>query len=310
MNRLAKISTLSLVTAAALALSGCLETNQYAYVDVSFQSPQPNVVKAMSFNIRTNTIVDVLNSWSDRKDLVVDIIADNAPDVMGLQEARNAQIDHIQQSFPQYEKYSAGRSDGKKKGEACPIFFRKDKFTLADSGTFWFSSKPDKPGSMRLGNLFPRICSWVHLIDKKAEKGFYVYNLHLDSLSQSSRQKSVEQLAATIANRPTKEPFIVMGDFNMEIDNPAMNYLQKIGHHTPYPKMTDAWLSINYGQQNDNEQNCGSHHKFSGRTNCPRIDHMPISENARALEVIIDQRNRKGKYPSDHYPLIAKIKLI
>jgi hypothetical protein len=37
---------------------------------------------------------------------------------------------------------------------------------------------------------------------------------------------------------------------------------------------------------------------------------MPISENVRVLEVIIDQRSRNGKYPSDHFPMIARIKLI
>lgn len=305
MNRLTKISRLCLLLAVALTFSGCAENKKFASTDVSFQSTQPNVVKAMTFNIRTNTILDILNSWSKRKNLVVDIIADNAPDVMGLQEARNSQLEHIQRAFPQYEKYSAGRNDGKKKGEACPIFFRKDRFALIDSGTFWFSSTPEKPGSKRFGNLFPRICSWVHLVDKNASRGFYVYNLHLDSTSQSSRQKSVRQLAAHIAKRATKEPFIVMGDFNMEIDNPAMNYLQKNGHNTPYPKMTDVWLSVNYGRSK-----AGTHHKFTGKTNCPKIDHMPISENARVLEVIIDQRSRNGKYPSDHFPMIAKIKLI
>jgi len=291
--------------AAILTFSGCIENRKFVSTEIRFQAPQPNVVKAMTFNIRTNTFIDVLNSWSNRKDLVVDIIADNAPDLMGLQEARSAQIEHIQQSFPQYKKYSAGRSDGMDKGEACPIFFRRDRFVLIDSGTFWFSSTPDKPGSKRFGNLFPRICSWVHLIDIPARQGFYVYNLHLDSRSQSSRQKSVRQLAAHIAKHAINEPFIVMGDFNMEIDNPAMAYLQNTGHTTPYPKMTDALLSINYGRSN-----AGTHHKFSGKKDCPRIDHMPISENARALEVIIDQRNRNGKYPSDHYPVIAKIKLI
>lgn len=305
LNRLIKISIVYLLPVIALVLSGCAESKKFASTNVSFKSTQPNVIKAMTFNIRTNTVVDVINSWAKRKDLVVDIIASDAPDVMGLQEVRNSQLKHIQKSFPQYDKYSAGRDNGKKKGEACPIFFRKDRFAMLDSGTFWFSSTPDKPGSKRFGNLFPRICSWVHLIDKNGGSGFYVYNLHLDSTSQSSREKSVEQLAAHIAKRATKEPFIVMGDFNMEINNPAMAYLQNNENRTPYPKMKDVWLSVNYGQSK-----AGTHHKFSGKSECPKIDHMPISENAKVLEVIIDQRSRNGKYPSDHFPVIAKIKLI
>jgi len=174
---------------------------------------------------------------------------------------------------------------------------------LIDSGTFWFSKTPEKPGSKRWGNLFPRICSWVHLVDKTDETGFYVYNLHLDNLSQKSRRKSVKLLAKQVGGRKTDDPFIVMGDFNMELDNPAMQYLQKPGSANPHPKMVDSWQSLHPGKR----RGIGTRHGFRGGVSGPRIDHIPISESARALEVNIDRRRVNGRYPSDHFPVIAKI---
>ena len=53
----------------------------------------------------------------------------------------------------------------------------------------------------------------------------------------------------------------------------------------------------------------GTYHSFSGKQNGPKIDHIPLSENVRALHVTVDQRGVNGKFPSDHYPVIAKISI-
>ena len=260
----------------------------------------------MTFNIRAGTAFwDGLNCWNKRKQIVVDTLIDNAADVIGLQEALDFQVEHIQNALPQYAKYAVGRSNGKKKGEACAIFYRKERFRLADSGTFWFSKTPGKPGSKDWGNLFPRICTWVRLVDKADQTSFYVYNLHLDCWSQNSRRKSVRLLADRIVARKNQDPFIVMGDFNMEMDNPGMMYLHKIGYQTPYPKMTNAWLSVHPGKTTD----IGTRHNFRGRSKGPKIDHITTSQNTQAFDVNIDRRKLAGRYPSDHFPVIATIRV-
>ena len=269
-------------------------------------SPQEGcVVSAMTFNIRVDTFLDMFNGWKGRRQIAIDAIAANDPDVVGLQEALHRQVRDIEKGLPEYACYTAGRSNGKKRGEACSILYRKSRFDLLDSGTFWFSRTPSKPGSKNWGNIPPRICSWVHLNDKNSGRAFYVYNVHLDNLSQRSRQKSVELLAEMVSNRKTADEFIVMGDFNMKIDNPAMRYLQKNGVDTPFPKMVDAWESL----MPSLVKGVGTRHGFSGGINGPKIDHIPISENSKALEVKIDRYNKNGKYPSDHFPVIAKIQL-
>jgi endonuclease/exonuclease/phosphatase family metal-dependent hydrolase len=288
-----------------LILSGCGGQKKLVFRDVQFSSGQSGVVTVMTFNIRVGTAFwDAGNCWGNRKQIVVDTLIDNAPDVIGLQEALDFQVEHIQQALPKYSRYAVGRNNGKQKGETCAIFYRKDRFELADCGTFWFSKNPEKPGSKRWGNLFPRICTWVRLVDKADAISFYVYNLHLDHLSQNSRNKSVRLLASRIAARKTQDPFIVMGDFNMELKKPAMMYLNKVGYQSPCSAMKNAWLSVN-----NEKKNIGTRHNFLGGTKGPKIDHIEISENTQALNVKIDRCAVNGRYPSDHFPVIATVRI-
>jgi len=265
-------------------------------------SRNTNEIKVMTFNIRVDTVIDGWHRWKQRKYLVTDTIRSNAADIIGLQEAEQKQLRLIQKALPQYNQYAIGRDNGRTKGETCAIFYRKDRFILLDSDTFWFSNTPSLPGSKDWGNLWPRICSWVRLVDRTTGDAFYVYNVHLDNLSQNSRELSTRLLAGRIATRKTKDPFVVLGDFNMELSNPAMRYLQNYAMQTPYPRMIDAWSSVHF-----HEPEIGTRHGFRGRTSGPMIDHIPLCENTIPLEVKIDRRNYDGKYPSDHFPVIAKI---
>lgn len=298
------IKCLVITVAALLFAGGCGSRHYSPASTLRLPSSQSGVVKAMTFNIRTKTFLDGLNGWNHRKHVVIDMLEDNAPDVFGLQEARYSQYSHIRQSMPRYGSYAAGRNNGRESGESCPIFYRKDRFTLADAGTFWFSDTPSVPGSKDWGNMPPRICTWAHLIERSTGTGLYVYNVHLDHLSQRSRAKSVQLLAQKVNVRKAKDPFIVMGDFNMKPNNPAMRYLDRVGQTKQHVKNADAWQLIHPGRS------IGTRHGFRGALSGPQIDHIRISSNLRALDARIDHRHDgNGRYPSDHFPVIAKILL-
>lgn len=286
--------------AAAIMLSGC--GAQSASRSVLFSSTSADQVKVMTFNIRTRTILDTFNHWNHRKGFVADTIAGNGADIVGLQEAQNSQLEYLASTLDEYAVYAAGRSNGRAGGESCPVLYRKDRFELVDAGTFWFSDRPSVPGSKGWGNLPPRICSWVHLIDGRTGSGLYVYNLHLDNLSQKSREKSVQLLTEKIGTRRTNDPFIVMGDFNMETRNPAMRWLNKIGIGKPRLASSDVWQSIHA------DQTIGTRHGFNGSLSGPHIDHIRLSSNLQPLDARIDTHSRNGRYPSDHFPVVANIR--
>lgn len=288
-------------------LSGCNQQNKIVSREIQFNTEQEDCIKAMTFNIRTGHAwwLDgwTFNQWSNRRDIAIDTIAESAADVIGMQEGVDYQLKQIQKALPQYSKYAKGRIDGKKSGETCAIFYRNDRFELVDSGTFWFSKNPEKAGSKSWGNLFARICSWVQLKDKTTHMSFYVYNVHLDNWSQHSREKSVRLLAKKIAERKTTDPFILMGDFNMESNNPAMEYLEQIRNHDSFAAMINTWQSLH-----SEKTKTGTYHKFTGSRNCPKIDHISTSEYAQVIDSKIDRYKENGKYPSDHFPEIATIR--
>jgi len=289
--------------AASLCLfAGCGSNKRVARRSIRFTPAPSGEVKVMTFNIRVDTILDGFHRWKQRKEMVVDTINSNAADVIGLQEAEMDQVQLIQYALPQYHNYAIGRKNGRTRGETCAIFFRKDRFMVLETGTFWFSDTPTVPGTKDWGNLWPRICSWVHLLDRTTRTGFYVYNVHMDNLSQNSREKSADLLADKIAARRTLDPFIVMGDFNMSADNPAMKHLQQVGYRADYTNTVDAWSSVHFM-----EPKIGTRHGFDGDTDGPMIDHIRLCNNIIPLEVNVDQRNYDGKYPSDHFPVTAKV---
>jgi endonuclease/exonuclease/phosphatase family metal-dependent hydrolase len=254
----------------------------------------------MTFNIRAKNMMDIFDRWNSRKEGVFDVITDNAPDVFGLQEPLHGQLEEVQHAFPQYGCYSAGGKDGKDSGESCPIFYRKDRFNLLDSGTFWFSDRPDTPGTKSWGEPVPRFCSWVVLAEKGQNTSFYVYNTHLAWMSQRSRNKSVRLLEKEIAACNSSVPFIIIGDFNMKLTNPAVEFLLTGSEENKFP-VTDAWLSVHPDQPNMSTCNFGIWGKG------PQIDHIQLGRNVRAITAEIDDRKVNGSYPSDHFPVIATL---
>lgn len=288
-----------------LILTSCSQSNKVARRVIVFDEADAGVYRLVTFNIRSGTADDGDNAWEHRKELVFDTLADHKADIIALQEAVEFQVTQIKRALPQYDVVWAGRDDGKRGGEACPVLFRRDRFTLTDSETFWFSNSPWRPGSMHWGNQYPRICTWVRLVDTTTGRGVYVYNLHLDHLSQASRTYSVNLLLKEIAARAHEgDAVVVMGDFNMDTDNEAMAAFRRIARGAAYEPMLDVWDFLHPG-----ETPVATYHAFGTRPEGPCVDHILIEPDARIIEAAIDRRSRRGRYPSDHYPVIAEIML-
>jgi len=269
-------------------------------------------LEIMSFNIRYGTANDGDNHWEKRKELVFDVLREERPDVAGLQEALRFQIDQIRQALPVYQEIGVGREDGKEKGEYSVILYRQDRFQAEESGTFWFSDTPEVAGSRHWGNACVRICSWARLIEKTSGRAFYIYNLHLDHQSQPSREKSVQLLSRRIRQRKHPDPVIVTGDFNAEEDNPAVLYLK--GSHAfageaGNQNSSTVVLRDSFRVLHPEVGGVGTFHGFEGRSGVGKIDYIFVSPEVqvRGAEIVHMQKN--GRYPSDHFPVMAQIVL-
>ena len=262
-------------------------------------------IDALSFNIRFDTSKDGENAWPKRKEMVGQWVKSESPDVIGLQEALRHQIDDIKKVATAYSEYGVGRDDGKSRGEHCTILYLKKRFSLdkSDCGTFWFSDTPEKIASKSWGNEIPRICTWARFIDKKTDKGFYVYNVHYDHRSQPSRLGASELIIQRISKRKrSNEPIILMGDFNASENNPAI----KIFKDEPL-NLVDTFRVVK-----PDEKMVKTFHGFRGGSfSGGKIDHvfmLPKMGKVSSAEIV--RFNKEKRYLSDHYPVRAKLSFI
>ena len=269
-------------------------------------------VSMMTFNIRYGTANDGENRWENRRELVFDVIRKHDPDVIGLQEALGFQIDQICKALPGYAKIGVGRDDGKSKGEYSAILYRSDRFEVEQGGTFWLSDTPEAPGSITWGNACTRICTWARFVEKKSGRAFYHYNLHLDHVSQPSREKSMVLLVERIGKRQHADPFVVTGDFNAGENNPAILFLKgkttvpgkdKANIENPLP-MVDTFRVL-HPDAND----VGTFHDFAGADTGGKIDYILTTTDVHVLDAEILHNNAEDRYPSDHFPVVARIRL-
>ena len=269
-------------------------------------------LRIMTFNIRYGSANDGENDWKNRREMVSDVIRNHPSDVVGLQEALRFQMDSIREDLPVYGEIGVAREDGNNEGEYSSILYRTDRFGVGESGTFWFSDTPEIAGSNTWGNACVRICSWARLIETKTGKAFYIFNLHLDHVSQPSREKSAVLLAERIRNRRYKEPFVVTGDFNAGESNPVITYLKgqiavegPDGRKTKTPiRMVDTFRVLH-----PDVKDVRTAHGFKGTRQGNKIDYVFVPSGAKVLEAQILYDNVDGRYPSDHYPVDALFRL-
>jgi len=258
-------------------------------------------IKVMSFNIRYGTADDGENAWPNRKYYLLQVIQSTNPDILGVQEALDFQLEVITQHFPHFKKSGAGRDDGRHAGEHSAILFDSTKFDLLQEETFWFSDTPHKAGSLSWDAHFPRICSWAELKDKQSSAHLFVFNNHWDHQSQTSRQNSAQMLLDKISQLKTDNiPVIIMGDFNAGEDNPAFKTLLD----NNVIKLRDSYRILH-----PTADSTGTFNGFKGKRDGDKIDAILVAPAFSVLTADIIHSNYDGLYPSDHFPVATTLSI-
>lgn len=251
-----------------------------------------NQLTFMSYNVRYATADDGANAWVFRRGMVFDVINRRKPDVLGVQEALASQVDELLVHLPGYSYVGVGRDDGKRAGEFSAVFFRRDLFSVVDSGTFWLSDTPDAVGSKSWGNNVVRICTWARLRTSDGFE-FSVFNAHFDHESQPSREKSAE-LVGTRASKAGQ--CVVMGDFNAGEANPAVSKLKGLG-------LMDTLRSAN-----PSAVDVGTFNGFDVKaTGGEKIDYILVGNGWKVVSAGIDRTLFDGRVPSDHFSVWAVV---
>lgn len=143
-------------------------------------------LRVMSFNILAGLDTDDGDhSWPSRKAACLSMLNEQMPDVIGIQEPRRGQVDHLAGNMPNY-----GHVEQAVRNAAASmhnvVMYRKDRFRLLDSGVFWLS---DTPGEMSKGwdGDQNRCAVWVRLGENASDRELFFFCTHLDNTGAEAR---------------------------------------------------------------------------------------------------------------------------
>ncbi len=256
-------------------------------------------LRVMSFNIKNSrSDKGTIYSWDNRKEKVIQSIQFYKPDIIGLQEVFEEQLEYLaEQLSPQYSYRGVGRDDGVTEGEFCPIFYKG--LSCSQSDTFWYSDTPGKC-SNTWEMYLPRICTWINF------KGYIAfYNTHLDDRDPIARERSFKLLLQQMDKTTPNSDIVVVGDLNCSHNSQEMNVLKEYLVNSYWKKNKSLWnQSISY-------------HGFTGKKrsllafNGGRvIDHIMVSKNIDVVDSQLLYHNVGGhpkSYPSDHWPILTDL---
>jgi endonuclease/exonuclease/phosphatase family metal-dependent hydrolase len=243
----------------------------------------------MTFNVRFDDVdARGVRAWEHRREILLDAISAEDPDVLCLQETVSARgyelttnrvLPWITGSLIGYE--TAG-------GDCEPVFYRAARFDAVESGCMLL---PEVAGR---AHQVARTVTWVRLCDRQTGERFYVYNTHLtdgiDRPSVAARNESARVIAAAVSSRGFADPVILTGDLNAPRGSRAVRIIRA--------ELEDCGPS----------GPLGTYHAFSGTAIPVKIDYIFVSRGLAVLDCRITRFQEGRVYPSDHFPLVARIR--
>jgi len=257
-------------------------------------------IKVMSFNIRLDVASDGENRWDARKERVAALMNYYEADFIGGQEVQHHQLQFLKNNLPGYNYIGVGRDDGKEAGEYSCIFYNKEKYTVIQQSTFWLSATPDSV-SMGWDAVCNRVCTYGLFQSKQTKQYVWVFNTHFDHKGTTARLESAKLIIKKIQELNTKKyPVIFSGDLNSKPGEAPAQYINSnlqntrdISQQAAYGP-PDTWNGFQFDKKPDG-----------------RIDHIFIAPHKKLhvakFATITDSYDKK--YPSDHFPILATLKL-
>lgn len=252
----------------------------------------PSQVVVMSYNIRFGDANDGTNSWVYRYRASSMMLEDQAPDVVGLQEALGYQVEYLKEYVNGYKAIGVGREDGRKAGEYMAILYNKKTVKLLKWGTFWLSETPEKP-SLGWDAACRRTATWAFFKDKRSGRKFLMVNTHLDHVGREARIRGMALVLEYIKKLNTKDlPVVLTGDFNSAPDDEALKAVGiRMKNARDIAFATDRGSTFNgWGKASG----VIDHIFFTGFSSCPSFE---------VVKKPYDERT----FISDHYPVKATL---
>ena len=225
--------------------------------------------------------------------------------IVCIQEDKEHQIDDLTPRLPDYQFLGRGRFDSGA-GERCSILYHREHLQVLESGDFWLSETPDRPGSTLGEDPYPRKVTWA-LLATRSGRRILVLNTHLtDGDRGPLRTESARIVSRWLSqrlerDRPRPRPIpigiVVAGDFNEDAGSEPHRILTD---STVVP-LRDVWEEAPPGGPG------GTYNGFEGLPTRKRIDWLLVGGPVRVRRAAKFEQPIEGRYPSDHYPVYADL---
>ena len=221
------------------------------------------------------------------------------PDIIGFQEMEsfargddgsvNLARDWLLAQNPGYAAGASG--DWRTFPSTQPIFYRTERFTLLEQGWFFFSDTPDVIYSRTFDGSYPAFASTVRLRDADGTN-LNVVNVHFEYKSGSNRLASAQLVADRMGPLiAAGERVILLGDINALRGSRAARILMDAGF--TFLPVTGSTYHLNRGLN-----------LFGA------IDHIALAGPVSpAGPPMVQRRKFDGRWPSDHYAVVADVTL-
>lgn len=257
----------------------------------------------VTFNLRTAEAQDGEFSWQHRRALVIDCLQGLNADLLGLQEVHDdTQSQDVRQAFPEYEWIGVRRGGkGAAPLEMNVALVRRGAFEVLDRQFFWLSRTPDVPGSISWGSAYVRTAIFLRLRSCRTGAEIAWFNTHLDYLPMA-RLEGAKLLRRRIEALPPTCKVLVTGDFNA--GKRSCVYRTLLGDGASCHRLQDAFRAVHTDGSGE-----GTFHAFGTLFRPQAIDWVLVSHDLPVEDAGIACYSAGGVYPSDHYPVWAKVRL-
>ncbi|MBD8487372.1 VCBS repeat-containing protein [Echinicola sp. CAU 1574] len=232
-------------------------------------------IRTMSFNIKHDNVSDPL-SLDDRKSLILQIITDNDPDIVGLQEFSNNWFETWMENEMTnlgYDIYTVTST-----GTPKAIFYKANRFSRLDQGEFEVNLTETRNGT------------WAVLLDSFTNRSYFICNSHWTTVSSSERQIMANLVKSVVEQNAGGLPVIVLGDFNAQPGTPEISTI----------KNTTGSNSLVCSHHETGD----TFHGWDGTGNS-KLDWIFSSRDLAFTSSKVIETNYGGNWPSDHWPIMA-----
>ena len=249
--------------------------------------------KICTFNVRYATGTDGINEFKYRTGRILDVIAEEKPDLIGFQEVVDEGRALFQRELSDYVVLGCGRCRNFD-GEGVSLAFRKDKFMLLAYETFWLSDSPEVAESLFSADQSgcPRPAQIALLATKEGEKLLFA-NTHLDHVGKTARLLGADRLLERIG-RYGDVPTVVTEDMNA----------------TPEAPEIGRFLKWKRGRLRDMTEHLGGTFHNFGTCTPSKIDYIFASGTPLSPAYHTEDEPEDGVFISDHYPVFAEVSFL